>query len=157
MIPCDHFLFSTVDFWSPTPSQIYPLTGWFADSITTMATIVSKSTTFLALFFDYSPVYSHWKAGDLALLSFNQYKHLFSFHLQVAAHPHANSTILEFLAEHKYKWEHYLQPINQAPRRHKPRSVARGRDRPRRVPYGDKTWAPLERRSRDVDRGRATR
>jgi hypothetical protein len=37
----------------------------------------------LAPFRDYSPVYSHWKAGDLALLSFDRYKRLFGFHLQV--------------------------------------------------------------------------
>ena len=102
MIACNHFLFSTVDFWSPAPSQIYPPTGWFADLITTMTTIFIEVDDLLTPFCDYSPVYSHWKAGDLALLSFDRYKHLFSFHLQVATHPHANSTILEFLAEHKY-------------------------------------------------------
>ena len=65
--------------------------------------------------------------------------------------------MLEELKTAGYKWEHYLQPINRAPRRHKPGSVARGCDRPRRVPCDDATWAPLGRRSRDVDRGRATR
>ena len=64
----------------------------------------------LAPFRDYSPIYSHWKAGDLALLSFDQYKRLFGFHLQVAARPRANSTILEFLAEHKYI-KNSIQPV----------------------------------------------
>ena len=53
-------------------------------------------------FRSYSPVYSHWKAGDLSILSFDRYKCLFGFHLQVAARPRANSGIVRFLTEHKY-------------------------------------------------------
>jgi len=64
----------------------------------------------LAPFREYSPVYSHWAAGDLALLSFDRYHRLFGFHLQVAARPRANSAILEFLAEHKYI-KNSIQPV----------------------------------------------
>ena len=64
----------------------------------------------LALFCDYSPVHSHWSAGNLSLLSFNQYKRLFGFHLQVAARPLANSAIVEFLTEHKYT-KNSIQPV----------------------------------------------
>ena len=52
-----------------------------------------------------------------------------------------------------YECQHYLQLIIPAARRLKPGSVARGRDRARRVPCDDVTWAPLERRSRDAYHG----
>ena len=56
-----------------------------------------------------------------------------------------------------HKSQHYLQLIIPAALRHKPGSVARGRDRARRVPCDDAAWAPLERRSRDAYHGCAKR
>ena len=56
----------------------------------------------LTPFRDYPPVASHWLAGDLSILSFNRYKRLFGFHLQIAARPAANCEVVTRLLEHKY-------------------------------------------------------
>lgn len=61
-------------------------------------------------FRSYSPVYSHWLAGDLSLLSFDRYKHLFGWHLRVASLPRAYSRLLDFLADHKYI-RNPIQPV----------------------------------------------
>ena len=50
------------------------------------------------------------RLGSRALLSFDRYKDLFGFHLQVAARPRANSAIVEFLTEHKYT-KNSIQPV----------------------------------------------
>jgi len=62
-----------------------------------------------------------------------------------------------FFFTQRYQCQHYLGLIIPAALRHKPGSVARGRDRARRVPCDDAAWAPLERRSRDAYHGCAKR
>ena len=67
------------------------------------------------------------------------------------------NTLTSPQAAETYQWQHYLQLIIPAALRHKPGSVARGRDRARRVPCDDATWAPLKCRSRDAYHGCAKR